>query len=586
MLDKEGWIVLWWDYPIRDDEAFLPTTRAEELFTDKLTDEGIAITLTFDADSTIQRAFVSLSYGRNEALKLTVKVQSAAAMQAIEGVPPKSKHLSRLLHDALRDKEPIAVFVPSFYGATRHEAFSSGAWIERHLESGGQGRIVRNLLARLDGAALKELNDALRMSVNAEIIKSTSTQELDAVQYLQAQFRDSNGNLELASAGTGLIALVALFSSLKWYQSRKAQGRPLLFLLDEPEAHLHPRLQGDTGARIADLVTGFGAQVVMATHSIEMINRLGQRDDAVLLSVDRSSPVAATELAGESGCMEALRTFCDLSPFASLQLLKSRKICFHEGKTDRVILERCAAVYFANDKLKHDRFRSWTFAELTGVDNAEAKDVLKKAIAPLFKDSPGSGPVRIIRILDRDYHRTPTIASPQLDKAAGIEEVGLVWSRHSIECLFLDKTHLTAWIRQSLPASPAAPSEAQLLQWVEEAIEAANRDDILCRDAAFHLAPVWIRLKPASQATTTKAFYDACQQAEQEVRSHPEVWQQGHARADFILKRVREKLPLPLQNKVKSDIPNVVRAKVSAAPLVASTLIPDEVRKLLDYMGT
>ena len=68
--------------------------------------------------------------------------------------------------------------------------------------------------------------------------------------------------------------------------------------LDEPEAHLHPRLQGEMAHWVSTLIVKqFGAQVIMATHAVEIINRLAMRDDAVLLRVDRSSP-SATVLRG------------------------------------------------------------------------------------------------------------------------------------------------------------------------------------------------------------------------------------------------------------------------------------------------
>lgn len=585
---RDGWITLWWEVPIRDDEAFLPTTHAEELFAGQSTDEGLHITLTFEADQHIQGLYVHLSYGRNQALKLTVQVNSAKAMDAIQGVPPKSKHVSRLLRDALRDKDPIAVFIPSFYGVTRHELYSSSAHMERLLADGEQGRMVRNLVARLDGAVLKELNDLLRLSLGSTLTKSTSGQELDQVEHLQVRFRDTNGDLELSSAGTGLIALVALFSSLRWYQARAALGRSILFLLDEPEAHLHPRLQGDTGARIADLITGFGAQVILATHSVEMINRLGDRDDAVLIGIDRSSTNTAIELSSKDKVREALGAFCDLTPFVGLQLLTSRRVLFHEGKSDRAILEGAAKTAFANDPQKLERFKRWTLAPLTGADNAEAKDVLKRALAPLFT-TPGQTPksaelVKLARILDRDYHRTPIVGPSQLDPATNIEEFDVVWSRHSIESLFLDVPILSAWLSASLGGHPKAPSEAELTQLITEAVIAANQDPNLCNHAALHLAAVWLRQKPLGQAGQSEAIVQAHRDANTTVKKEPEIWQRGHDRAEFIFALIRTRLDPSVQNRIPSTIDAMIRRGKPSALVAPSTLIPAEVRAVLDFM--
>ena len=309
---SDGWIVLWWDYPIREDEAFLPATPTEELFLNR-GDSGLTVTLGFDETDIVQELCVKLHYGRNSALKLDVRVKSRQALDDIADLPSKSKHVTPRLAKFLAGREPIAVSIPSFYGVLREEPYVTDARLEHLIGAGQQGSVVRNLVARLAG--LKELSDLLRVSVGAEIVRSTSGQAIQETTDLSVHFRDKNGDLELSSAGTGLVAIMALFSVLKYQQACATQGRPLIFLLDEPEAHLHPRLQGDTGERLADLLTGFGAQALLATHSVEMINRLGRRADAALLSIDRASVTAPTvRLTTEDQVIERLESFCDLTP--------------------------------------------------------------------------------------------------------------------------------------------------------------------------------------------------------------------------------------------------------------------------------
>lgn len=577
----DGWIGVW-NGPVRIDEPFLPTSRAEELFTGTATDQELRIHLTFEDSDIIQEFFVALTFGNNQALKLSVWVKSSTAIDLVAGRPGKSKYVPRMLLDALRAGEPRAVFVPAFYGVIRREQARTTGQIEQHLSEGEQAQIVRNLVSRL--TSLKELSDGLRLSVGAEISRCTSGQELDVATHLEALFRDTNGELELASAGTGLIALVALDASLRWYFARHVKGRPLIILLDEPEAHLHPRLQGQTGVRIADLVTGFGAQVFLATHSIEMANRLGTRRDAVLLGIDRTSKPAAVELTDESALVDALSRFCDLTPFAGLQLLASRRILFHEGTSDHVILEGCAQVYFANNPGRYAAFRKWTWARLEGASNAPAKDVLKKAIAPLFPALQSGELVRIVRVLDRDLHRQPVSGPAATDPKAHVEELDVVWSRHSIESLFIEPARLAAWIRPCLGSGPDVPPEADLLGFVAEAITAADADADLRQEAVLQLAPLSLRGKSLAQAQTAQAFNDSLRDARKMVESAPEVWQRGHDRAHFVLTRVRERLPRSLQNRVYRDIERIIRAYPGPA-LNASVLIPDEIRSLLDHMS-
>jgi len=578
----DGWIAIWWDYPIRADETFLPAVRTDELFFNKGSDP-VVVTLRFEDTDFIQELQVSLRYGRNEALKLDVRVHSSAALQAVTGIKPQSKFFSPRLAEALTGKEPIAVAIPSFYGVVHGEPYINDARLERLLGAGQQGSVVRNLVARLGG--LKEISDLLRLSLGAEIVHSTSGQAIQEVEELSVRFREKNGDLELSAAGTGLVALTALYSALKWYQPRAAQGRPLMFLLDEPEAHLHPKLQGDTGDRIADLITSFGAQALIATHSVEMVNRLGHRSDVVLLSIDRAVENAAVPLTGEDAVIERLESFCDLSPFASLQLLRSRRVLFHEGKTDRAILEGCARAYFGNDPARLERFRRWTFIELSSETNADAKNVLKKALAPLADAAAGSEPVRIVRVLDRDYHRTPKLGPEQGDES--IKEYDVVWSRYSIESLFLTPPCLSAWLRLALEGQPKAPSAADLEVWVAEAIAAANSDAGLNRKAAAQiLARELYELTLAKfNPKNTKDVSQALQKAEAKVEAEPDVYQQGKARADRVLAHVRKKLHSSIQNRVRSDLADVVRYAPSPSVLTAPALIPPEIEELLKYLA-
>jgi predicted ATPase len=580
---KESWIVLWDGLSIRQDEPFLPAAPTEELFLGR-GDTGLTVTLSFDETDVVQELYVGLRYGQNSALKLDVWVKSERALEAIARLPARSRNVSPRLTEALVGKEPIAIAIPSFYGVVQQEPYVADARLEQLLGAGQQGSVVRNLVARLGG--LKELSDFLRLSIGAEIVRSTSGQAIQETTDLAVHFRDDDGELELSSAGTGLVALLALFSVLKYQQPRAAQGRPLIFLLDEPEAHLHPKLQGDTGERLADLLTGFGAQALLATHSIEIINRLGRRRDAVLLSIDRSSTTApAVPLTTEDQVIERLESFCDLTPFAGLQLLRSRRVLFHEGKTDRAILEGCARAYFANDPARLDRFRRWTFVELSSETNADAKDVFKKALAPLASTGAGVEPVRIVRVLDRDYTRQPAFP-PQPDTTTpGIEELSVVWSRHSIESLFLDPPCLTAWLRLSLLGRPLAPSTADLEAWVAEGVAAANADAALTEAAAEQLFLLAIRKLTVGQLDSNKALVEARREASARVAKDPDIYQRGKDRAKHVLGYVRGKLPVSLQNRVRGDIADVIAYTTGATVLTGTALLPDEIRTLLDHLA-
>ncbi len=574
------WIVIWWDWPVNQNETFLPPMPTPALFLNH-GDKPVVIHLQFDDTDFVQELRIRLRYGRSEALRLDVRVKSRHALDAVAGFRPKSKNISPTLASAIKDNIPTAITVPSFYGVIKDEVYVNDARLALLLGAGEQGRVVRNLIGRLPST--KTINDFLMMAVGSNFTNTTSGQKLQSVENLTTYYRDSNGELELSSAGTGFVALAALYAALSWYSPFATLVRPLLFLLDEPEAHLHPKLQGRTGEKIADLITAFGAQAVIATHSVEMINRLGLRSDTVLLGVDRNASQPVIRLTTENEVIERLESFCDLSPFTSLNLLRTRKILFHEGKTDRIILECCAKALFANAPQRLERFFQWSFVELSGATNAGAKDILKKALEPLASIRKDGQPLYIVRILDPDHYREAAMGPEE--GTANIKEFDAVWSGYSIESLFLEPACLSSWLSGHLRARPGAPDSANLERIVSEAIISANTDADLIRDAAEQIFLQQLRKINLGQLGSDKVIIDARREAEARVKKDPSVYQHGKRRAKHILDHIRNALPEGIRNRVRGDVTDVLKYAPSPSSLVAPSLIPPEIARVLDYMA-
>lgn len=576
---KDDWIVIWWDWPVGTKEKFLPPMETEELFLNR-GGRPLIISLQFDDDDYIQALQVSLRYGRSEALRLDVRVKSRDTLAMVSGSKRKVRNFSPTLASALVGKAPTAVTIPAFYGVVPDEPFVNDARLARQLGSGEQGRVVRNLIGRL--ANTKEINAFLLRSVGAEITWSISGQQLQTVDTLTAYYRDRNGELELSSAGTGLVALAALYAAFAWYSPLASEGRPLIFLLDEPEAHLHPKLQGDTGERIAELAQQFRVQLMIATHSVEMINRLGFRPETLLLSVDRNAQPAVERLTTENEVVKSLESFCDLTPFSSLNLLRSRKVLFHEGRTDRDMLECCARTLFVNDPASRQRFLQWTFVELSSVTNAEAKNVLKKALEPLVSDAKNKEPVRIVRVLDRDYDRVSGVGPERGDSA--IKEFDVVWSGYSIESLFLEPRCLAAWLWYELQNRPNAPSLVELERAVADGIVAANNDSELNERTTDQLFARRLRTLTVGQLDSPQKIIRLRSDIEAEIKANFNAFQHGKSRAKRVLEHVRSTLPIHLRNRVRAEISDVLRYAPSPSTLGTPALVPPEIVQLLNYL--
>lgn len=560
-----------------------------QLITDGETGDGVAsgISLKFERGP-VQQLAVQLIYGRNAQLKLAVQVVSQRAAMAVDGLAAKSPQRPVRLRDELERWLPRAVFVPPFHGVVRSEEYRTRPHVERALAAGDQTRIVRNLLARLDRSQVNSLNQLLARSIGegAEVTDWTSERDLDRVTDLLVRYRDSNGKLELSTAGAGLVSTIALAAALEWTRPVALDGEAptRLFLFDEPEAHLHPRLQGEIGQQLADAVTSYGAQLVLATHSVEMVNRLGRRSGTVLLHVDRSRD-RAVPLTSDDDVIAALDEFCDLTPYSSINLLASRRVVFHEGPSDWKILDACAEIYFRNDPTKLAAWRRYVPVPLEGVGNATMKGVLEKLVSTrLFKLDRDR--VRLVLVRDRDATRSPR--PPALVVVPdGQETIDVVWSRNSIESLFLvgPVYPLRYWLKAYLgqAVSGGAQLDADLDAILAAAHAAADADPDLMLDAYRLRVAALTSLDVPIEGTRREAQREADAQARAEVRDDPATWQKGRDRARVVLGHVRRSLPPAIGGQLSVDLSSLI-ASCRHAPAANPAGIPIEIIQLLDAM--
>jgi predicted ATPase len=559
---------------VTDPSRLIALADWRQIFTDGVTYDGLfaQIDLEFDASDPVRALEVTLAYGRNAQLVLTIEVFSAAVATAVAAIPVKSKDRPPRIRSELARQMPMAWFVPAFYGVTRLEEYRTAPVIGRALGAGDQSHIVRNLVARLDPPGLERLNIFLDRTVGARVTWRTTSLDADTTEHLNVYYRDTNGELELSSAGAGLVSLIALWSALE--RTRYDRRGPAVFLLDEPEAHMHPRLQGDLGEAIARAAAEYGVQLLIATHSVEMINRLGQLPGTQLLAVDRVSN-SATALSSEAEIVSSLDAFCDLTPYTSLSFLASRRVVFHEGPTDWKVLSACARIYFRSDDKRLAAWQRYVGIPLEGVGNVSAHGVLEKLLTPsVFPIKiAASAPVRAVLIHDRDATGAPSAPAVQKLKPH-LEAIDVVWSRYCIESMFLDVPCLVEWLRPL-----GLGTEAELRGWLTESVDVAN-GDVALNDAAID-ARERFHARPKKGSVNHSA---ARAESRKEVRAAPETWQDGKERAKRILAELRSRLPGPKQRALRGGIDDVIVAADPNLITGTSAALPAELRELLDAM--
>jgi energy-coupling factor transporter ATP-binding protein EcfA2 len=188
---------------------------------------------------------------------------------------------------------------------------------------------------RLDGPGRRAVDDYLRLLDHA------LTRPLDPPF-------DRSGALGIglsADLDTSSYASPGEFSRRESTRGgRLAAARPRLYLVDEPERHLNPRLQRSAAKWLIDLLRTRGAQGVIATHSAAFLN-IGQESTFVELRRSNSKtselqPFTPEDLTAYSGMARRLG-------FDRGELLATcRVLLFVEGRHDQAVLENAFREHF------------------------------------------------------------------------------------------------------------------------------------------------------------------------------------------------------------------------------------------------
>jgi predicted ATP-dependent endonuclease of OLD family len=575
------------DRLVESPAQLLPRLDWQALFRDQQVGQGIEFTvhLQFDDADPIQHMALAVAYARNQQIKYSLRLTAPAA--PARGTSDKTLDLySDRLKEWLRLHAPRAVFIPPFYGVVTEEEYRPRVVVNKLVGAGDQSHVVRNLITGLESHQLTQLNAFLGELMGASISYRTSGDKVETESPLRVEFKDSNGALEISAAGAGLVNLIALYASLARWQS-SAKSNLVMFLLDEPEAHLHPRLQASTAERMVSLVTEeFGAQLFMATHSVEIINRLGDRTDTTLLRTDRTATPSATVLSGQAAVLADLATWADLTPFTAINFMASRRVLFHEGPGDDKVLKRCAELRYRQQADKRRGIERWALVPLEGSGNEKMVGLLKRLLdSDVWAKSADTASFKVVTVLDRDHSRTPGFT---VDGAkTGPQSARMVWQSHSIESLFLTPSVLGHWIRAF--AAEATPANLDTL--IAEALAHADADPALNNKAVDQLS-LWFMKQELTSSTgaplsvnTDSHRLRAITLARERFESEgAAACQRGKDRAKNVLTFIRSHIAQPRQNNFPADLIKLIELadlnKISD-PVAA---VPDELRGLLDWM--
>ncbi len=168
-------------------------------------------------------------------------------------------------------KNKLPLFIPIFAGVTNQEEIKTKEVVSYYVTSGKSSEVLRNQLKEMPRKNFETLNKYLKDSFDIEIL-ANETHEI----YLSSVYKeDKYNNLDISLAGSGFQQILQILVYIVSFNSD-------IILIDEPDAHLHYRLQNLLYKILSNLVKD-GKQIIIATHSQIFIKNAIEKNDHLVL---------------------------------------------------------------------------------------------------------------------------------------------------------------------------------------------------------------------------------------------------------------------------------------------------------------
>ncbi len=342
----------------------------------------------------------------------------------------------------VRAQFPSIVTIPTFSPVEPHERVLRDDYVRDSRSSHLASRHFRNQLRLLLGKPSTTighkdaLDDFLAFArtwlSELELERPELRQESDGPE-IDVFYHEGPTPKEVAWAGDGVQVFLQILLHIF-----NAVGVEVI-VLDEPDVYLHADLQ----RRLIRLLDGINSQVIMATHSPEVV--VAAPPDAVVW-VDRSrrSGVRAPDPSALSGLAGSIGTQFNLK---LARVLRSRLALFVEGK-DLEHLALLARTAGAQAIVTEEGLATVPLGGATNWQRLEGFGWLAESLL--------EGAVKGMVLLDRDYHSTDAVNT----LTTQLNEAGLqvhIWKRKELESYLLNPAAIArltgadpAWVAEVL----------------------------------------------------------------------------------------------------------------------------------------
>lgn len=455
-------------------------------------------------------------------------------------------------------------YVPIHSGlALREEYLLAPARADR-LRELQHGSVIRNLLWDLkenNKERWKRLKEILGRLYPAATLDVSFDKDVD--RFIAAEYTDGvlSRQLDVVVSGTGFQQVLQIFSSVLSQKSG-------IVLLDEPDAHLHARLQVELMRVFEELSREEGLQFILATHSPHLLASAPPASLRAMID-GRALPFATTPEQ-----VDVLDTLGAFDRMEVIPLLRTKAVVFVENREDRNLLEAFARKAWGEKRARQvwDRISFlFTYQDPIAADvkrlARQVKDLLN---APGLKGVGGGRQARFLVIGDRDYRPEILVSQKrrELLKDAKGQNFQLdlkchIWSRNEIENYLLERKG----IEEAVVGSLADQSQKDLAR---RTVRAALDSGLVEAKGHAHA-----RVAEQIQREDRKLGYQAATERAQQALDAQ--WGDGSTLSDAkqVLSAIRREL------QVKK-----VRARLSEEGIISSMqAVPDEVKRVLGMIA-
>lgn len=288
-------------------EEIAPTPDIKELWYEQKTGKPLTISLTFDDDVTfgvsLRQQFGQIHVSADD---LPTGLTAAKA----------SEYLGT-----------DVAYIPGLVGVLVTEPYATTARRNSLASQGRYAEIFRSSMHQLktkNAALVNQINSWLTNLFGVTVSEITFDSESD--EYVIVKYRQGDFDLDVVSSGAGLQQVIQILTYLYL-------KKPRVLLVDEPDAHLHSKLQARLGEVFRKVAEDLGAQVFLSTHSLDLIDTFTTNE---VIVVD-SSKTHIAAIGRNKDLVSALVDADVVDVSALSRLLSSRRLVVVEDKDQTVL---------------------------------------------------------------------------------------------------------------------------------------------------------------------------------------------------------------------------------------------------------